>query len=398
MGINRMKLIEIFRQGIVLSAVAISVLACGKSGDQSGAGQVKEYAVIELQPSTSELNSMYPATINGIQDVEIRSKVNGFITKLCVDEGDFVRKGQALFLIDRVQYEAAVKSAEAAIKVAEANVATSKLTVKTKTELAGRNIISQYDLETAQNDLLTKEAVLAQAQAQLANARNDLSYTTISSPSDGVVGVIPYRVGSLVGSTTTTPLTTVSDISKVYVYFSMNEKQLLGLTQQGGTIREILARMPEVELKLADGSLYPEKGRIETVSGIIDKTTGAATLRATFLNSKNILRSGGSGNVIIPTDMDSVLMIPQKATYEIQNKKFTYVVTDSATVLNTEIEIMPLNDGQSYVVTKGLKVGDRIVVEGVSSLRNGVKIKAITPQESAARAKAAAQQQGAVAK
>lgn len=390
---KRMKSIPTFCQRATLAIVVISMVACGRSTNQAGVGQtVKEYAVIQIRPATSELYSSYPATINGIQDVEIRSKVNGFITKLCVDEGAVVRKGQALFLIDRVQYDAAVKVAEATVKVAEANVATSKLTVKTKTELESKNIISQYDLQTAQNELLTREAVLAQANAQLVNARNDLSYTTITSPSDGVVGTIPYRVGSLVGTTTTTPLTTVSDISKMYVYFSLTEKKLLGLTRQGGSLQEILNRMPEVELRLADGSMYTEKGKIEIVSGVIDKATGAASLRAIFPNTDNVLRSGGSGSVIIPNDMDSVILIPQKATQEIQNKKFIYVVTDSSTVQSTEVEILPINDGQNYVVTKGLQLGDRIVVEGVSSLKNGTKIKTISPEESVAKINAAGQQ------
>lgn len=399
MKMNKIKSVTGFYQSLYLFAAVISAVACGRANNQAGAGAgAKEYAVIQLCPQASELSNYYPATINGIQDVEIRSKVNGFITKLCVDEGAVVRKGQPLFLIDRVQYEAAAKAAEATVKVAEANVATAKLTVTTKKELAAQNIISQYDLETAENDLLTKEANLAQAKAQLENAKNDLSYTTITSPSNGIVGSIPYRVGSLVGSSTATPLTTVSDISQMHVYFSMNEKQLLRLTQEGGSMKEILDRMPAVKLKLADGSIYPEAGKIETISGIIGTSTGSATLRATFSNSKNILRSGGTGNIVIPNDMDSVILIPQKATTDIQNKIFVCVVSDSSTIVKTEIEILPINDGQNYVVTKGLKAGDRIAIEGVGTLRDGIKIKAITPEESAAKTKAAAQQQASAQK
>lgn len=393
MKMNKMKIISTLFQGVALSVAAVSMTACGRSANQAKANQaVREYAVIRVQPGISELNSSHPAEITGSQDVEIRPKISGFITKLCVDEGAMVRKGQALFLIDRVQYEAAVKVAEANVKVAEANVATSKLTVATKIELAGKNIISQYDLQTAQNELLTREASLALAKAQLENARNDLSYTTITSPSDGIVGTIPFRTGSLVSASTATPLTTVSDISKVYVYFSMNEKELLDLIRQTGNPQEVLSHMPEVELRLADGSIYPEKGKIETISGIIEPTRGSVRLRAAFSNSRHTLRSGGSGSIMIPSDMDSVILIPQKATYEIQNKKFAYVVTDSAIVKSTEIEILPLNDGQNYVVTKGLQFGDQIVVEGTNSLKNGVRIKAITPAEAAA--KITGQQQG----
>ena len=319
--------------------------------------------------------------------MEIRPQISGFITKVCVDEGDFVRKGQLLFLIDSVQYKAAADAAEAAVKVAEANVATAKLTVRTKTELADKNIISQYDLQTAQNTLASAEANLAQAKAQLVNARNNLSYTRIVSPSNGIVNTIPYRIGSLVSASIVTPLTTVSDISNMYVYFSMTEKQLLNFTREGGTMAQLINSFPEVELMLVDGTMYKEKGKVETISGAIDKTTGSVRMRATFPNDKNILRSGGSGNVLIPVKMDGVLSIPQKATYELQDKRFVYVVTDSSTIVSREVEVLPQSDGQHYFVTGGLTPGERIVMEGVSLLRNGMKIKAITRAEADARVK-----------
>ena len=383
-------------KSIVILVCASLITACNRSNDQAKGQQgAPEYAVIQVEPSNSELNNVYPATINGIQDVEIRPKVSGFITKLCVDEGAKVRKGTPLFLIDRVQYQAAVESAEAAVKLAEANVATSKLTVSTKKELAAKNIISDYELQTAQNELLSREASLAQAKAQLTNARNDLSYTTIVSPSDGIVGTIPNRVGSLVN--TSTNLTVVSDISSMYVYFSVNEKDLLNLTRQQQTNGNLIAEMPEVSLQLADGSIYPQKGRISTLSGVIDKSTGAATLRATFPNPESILRSGGTGKIMLPQAMDSVVIIPQKATYELQDKKFVYTVSDSSTVVNTPITVLPLNDGQNYVVLSGLNFGNKVIVEGVASLRNGMKITPVTPQEAAQKA-AAAKAQGAAGK
>lgn len=356
---------------------------------------VKEYAVVTVQPASSELKSTYPVVIKGKQDVEIRPKIAGFITELCVDEGSVVQKGQTLFVIDPVQYEAAVKVAEANVEVAKSRVATARLTAGNKQELQKKNIISAYDLQMARNDLASAKASLALAEAQLVNARNDLSYTRVTSPATGVVGTIPYRVGSLVSSSVTTPLTTVSNITEMYVYFSMNEKQLLDLVRQGGTVKEILARMPEVSLLLADGTIYSEKGKIETLSGVIDQATGAASMRATFPNSKNILRSGGTGSVIIPYYRENVIIIPQKATYEIQDKKFVYVVQDDSTVKNTEIEVFGLDDGVSYVVTAGLKGGDRIVVEGVGTLHDGAQIKPITPEESAAQVKAMTQSQAA---
>lgn len=379
---------------IILFAFGLSFVACGHK-EQTGFGTVKEYAVVSLQPEKSELKSSYPAVIKGKQDIEIRPKVAGFITKLCVDEGSVVRKGQTLFVIDPVQYEAAVKVAEANVKVAKTSVATSELTYDNKRQLRQKNIISDFELQMAENDLDTRKAQLAQAEAQLVNARNDLSYTQVVSPSNGIVGTIPYRVGSLVSSSTQVPLTVVSNIDEMYVYFSMTEKQLLSLVREGGTVKDILEKMPEVELILADGSIYPEKGKIETLSGVIDQSTGSVSMRATFPNEQNILRSGGTGSVKLPYVEDNTLLVPQKATYEIQDKKFVYLLTDSSTVKSTEISVFNLDDGRNYMVTSGLKPGDKIVVEGVASLRDGVKIKPITPEESAARVKAMTQQQAA---
>lgn len=369
--------------------IALSALCFACSNKQQGMQQsVPDYAVITVEPEAVALSASYPATIRGRQDVEIRPNVSGFITKLYVDEGATVSKGQALFRIDPVQYEEAVNVARAAVKVAEANVATAKLTADNKRQLAGKNIISEYDLQMAQNTLASQQAALAQAKAQLVNAEKNLSYTEVTSPSDGVVGTIPFRVGALVSPTSATPLTTVSDISQMYVYFSMTEKQLLGLIRQDGSSKEILEKMPMVELELADGSLYPEKGKVETISGVIDQSTGAVSVRATFSNAQHLLRSGGTGAVKIPSQMTDAIVIPQKATYEIQDKKFVYTVQPDSTVKNVEIEIFKLDDGKNYVVTSGLQSGDRIVVEGVGTLRNGVRIKPITPEQSAAKLQA----------
>lgn len=375
---------------LFIVALGVTLFACS-SKQQTGQGGAAEYAVITLDPQSVVLSTSYPATIRGRQDVEIRPNVSGFITKLCVDEGATVRKGQALFMIDPVQYEEAVNVARAAVNVAKSNVATAQLTADNKRELAKKNIISQYDLQMAENTLASQKAALAQAEAQLVNAEKNLSYTKVESPSDGVVGTIPFRVGALVGPTIATPLTTVSDISEMYVYFSMTEKQLLDLIRQDGSSKEILQKLPEVELVLADGSLYPEKGKIETISGVIDQTTGAVSVRAAFHNPRYLLRSGGTGSIRMPSVMNDALLIPQKASYELQDKKFVYVLQADSTIKNTEIQIFNLDDGKNYVVTSGLHPGDRVVVEGVSSLRDGTRIRPITPQESAAKISAMTQ-------
>lgn len=388
---KKRKAIGAFVKGAAYSLTALLAFSCGNS--QQGGMPALSLAVMTVEPTSQELNSAYPATIKGQQDIEIRARVSGYITKLCVDEGAVVHKGQPLFLIDAVPYQKAVQAAEAAVEVAKANVATTQLTVDSKTELHAQNIISDYDLQTAKNSLASAKAALAQAEAQLASAHNDLSYTTITSPSDGVVGTIPFRVGSLVGTTTQEPLTVVSDINKMFVYFSMNEKQLLALTRQkDGSVNSMIGAMPEVQLQLADGTMYPAKGKIETLSGVIDLSTGAVQMRATFPNAQRLLRSGGTGTVLIPSVLDSALLIPQSATYEVQDKKFVYVLGDSSKVKNTEITVFPLDNGKQYVVTSGLKPGEQVVVEGVATLRDGMPIQPITPEQFAAKVQAMTQQ------
>ena len=364
--------------------MCLSFTSCGKQG-QNGSQMIKELAVVSVSSSNVELISSYPAVIKGKQDVEIRPQVSGFITRLAVDEGSVVRKGQTLFIIDPVQYEEAVNAARAAVNVAKANMATAELTAQNKRELAKNNIIGAYDLQMAENSLLSSKALLAQATAQLVNAEKNLSYTRVSSPSDGVVGTIPFRVGSLVSPSIATPLTTVSDISEMYAYFSMTERQLLGFTAKGTSSKDILSTMPSVQLKLIDGTIYGDTGKVETMSGVIDQTTGSVSIRATFSNKSQILRSGGTGIVLVPAKMTDCIVIPQKATYEIHDKRFVYVVDDKSAVKSTPIEIFTLDDGQNFVVTSGLKVGDKIVVEGISSLKDGMQIKAVTPEQAAAK-------------
>ena len=374
---------------IALFAVGMSLLtACGNSQSGMKLGDA-EFAVMAVNSTTSDQTTSYPATIKGTQDIEVRPQVSGFIVKLCVDEGATVRKGQALFQIDPTQYAAAVGQAKAAVEMAKANVSTLTLTEKNKKTLFDQKIISDFEYQTAVNQLMSAKASLAQAEAQLVSANQNLSFCTVTSPSNGVVGTFPYRVGSLVSASSPSPLTVISDITQMYVYFSLTEKELLNLIRQDGSQTEFLNSFPAVQLTLADGTLYADSGKIETVSGVIDQNTGAVSMRATFPNQGHLLRTGGTGNIQIPYSKENVIVIPQKATYEIQDKKFVYLLQPDNTVKNTEIEILNLNDGQNYVVTAGLKAGDKIVVENVSTLKDGATIKPLTQQESAERFKAA---------
>ena len=368
----------------MLSAALLT--ACGSKSSQMPEAN-KDFAVETLKTTEADLKTSYPATIKGMQDIEIRPKVSGYLTKLLVDEGATVRKGQPLFLIDSEQYQAAVNSAKAQVRVCKANIATQKLTVENKQALFDQKIISSYDLQMAKNTLESYEAQLAAAQASLQSAQDNLRWCTVTSPSDGVVGMIPYRVGSLVSASSAQPLTTVSNISQMYVYFSMTEKQLLGLTREQGGLSAAISKMPAVSLVLSDGTEYSQSGVVSTVSGVIDSNTGSVQMRATFDNAGHVLRSGGTGSILIPIHQKDAILIPQKATYEIQNKKFVYVVGADNKVQSREIEVLVQNDGQNYVVSNGLKVGERIVIDGVNRLKNDMQINPITP----AQAKAAEQ-------
>lgn len=362
----------------VLTAVVLT--SCGSKSKQMGEAS-NDFAVETVQTTTADLKTSYPATIKGMQDIEIRPKVSGYLVKLLVDEGATVRKGQSLFLIDSEQYRATVKAAKAQIRVCRANIATQKLTVDNKRMLFKQNIISSYDLKMAENTLASYEAQLAAAEAQLQSAQDNLRWCTVTSPADGVVGSIPYRVGSLVSGQSAEALTTVSNISKMYVYFSMTEKQLLALTREAGGVNAAIKKMPAVSLVLSDGTTYSQSGTISTVSGVIDPSTGSVQMRATFDNAQHILRSGGAGSILIPTHASDAIMVPQSATFDVQDKKFVYVVNADKTVATREITVLPQNNGQTYVVASGLRAGERIVVDGVNQLKNGQKINPITPAQ-----------------
>ena len=362
----------------VLTAVMLT--SCGSKSNKMGEAS-NDFAVETIQTTTADLKTSYPATIKGMQDIEIRPKVSGYLVKLLVDEGATVRKGQPLFLIDSEQYRATVKAAKAQIRVCRANIATQKLTVGNKRMLFKQNIISSYDLKMAENTLASYEAQLAAAEAQLQSAQDNLRWCTVTSPADGVVGSIPYRVGSLVSGQSAEALTTVSNISKMYVYFSMTEKQLLALTREAGGVNAAIKKMPAVSLVLSDGTTYSQSGTISTVSGVIDPSTGSVQMRATFDNAQHILRSGGTGSILIPTHASDAIMVPQSATFDVQDKKFVYVVNADKTVATREITVLPQNNGQTYVVASGLRAGERIVIDGVNQLKNGQKINPITPAQ-----------------
>lgn len=368
------------------SATVLTLASCGKKDAQQMPDMTPAIATVTVEPATADLSTAYAATIKGKTDVEVRPLVSGFITKVCVDEGDFVRKGQTLFTLDQVQYQAAVDQAAAAVNSARTAVETSRLTAANKQKLFDKNIISEYENQLAKNQLAQSEASLAQANAALTNAKKNLSYTVVTAPSDGFVGSIPNREGSLASPSMVHPLTTVSDNSDIYAYFSLNEKDILEMTDGGKkSLNQAIAEMPAVQLMLSDGTVYPETGQVATVSGVINNTTGSANVRARFKNLNGMLRSGSTGQILVPVHMDSVILIPQKAAFEVQDRKFVYTVNDSSKTVTTPITVAPQNDGQSYIVTSGLNKGQRVVVEGVGNkVRPDMVIKPIDAAQAAA--------------
>lgn len=355
---------------LIIWSVCLCFLSCKEKPQTSSAGT---YKTMQIVTSNATVSTQYAASIKGKQYVEIRPQVSGLITRICIDEGATVKKGQTLFIIDQVPYQAALETAIANVSSAQAKVATAQLTANSKQELLRENVISEYDLQTAQNSLLEAKAALAQAKANETNARNNLSYTAVKSPVDGVAGMIPYRVGSLVSSAISEPLVTVSSMDEMYAYFSMTENQLLALTHENGTVSGIIENTPAVRLLLNNGYEYEEKGHIDAISGTVDTRTGAISVRAGFSNTGK-LRNGGSATVAIPYERKDCIVIPKTATFEIQDRVYVYKVVDGKAT-STEIAPFRIDNGTQYVVESGLKAGDIIVAEGAGLLREGTTVE-----------------------
>ncbi len=361
---------------LLTAALAAVLVSCG--GNQKGGFGDNEYAVRTIEGQSANLQTTYPAVIKGVQDVEIRPKISGFITKLCVKEGQTVKAGQLLFVIDNVTYAAAVRQAKAAVNSAKAQLNTSKLTYDNSQKLFKSNVIGDYELQSAKNSYESAQAALAQAQANYVSAKQNLDFCYIKSPSAGIVGNLPYRVGALVSSTSQEPLTTVSNIKTMQVYFSMTEKDLLDMTRTAGGLHAAISEYPAVKLQLADGTMYAHPGRVAAVSGVIDSSTGSVSIRADFPNPENLLKSGGSGSIVVPHESSNVIVVSQEAVAQVQDRYFVYVVGKDNKVKYTNVTVNPNNDGKNYIIESGLNVGDRIVVKGINSLKDGMQIKPIT--------------------
>lgn len=365
-----MKLKRIFFATATLFICLACCLSCNQIPPRE---QINNYKLITLQKSSQSLQTSYSASIKGRQDVAIYPQVSGYLTDVHITEGSSVREGQTLFVIDQVPYEVALQGAKANVAINEANVATAKLSYQSKQNLYQKSIISEFELITVENGLKTAKAQLALAQSQEKSAQTNLSYTLIKSPSDGVVGKIPYRKGTLVSPSLPNNLTIVSDNSEMYVYFSMTENQILDLIGEYKSLDNAIANMPEVNLQLNNRAIYEQVGSIESISGVIEENTGAVSIRAVFPNSEKQLLSGGSGNIIMPYERDNVIVIPIDATYEVQNKVYVFKVIDGK-AQSTIVELAKINNGKEYIVESGLEQGDVIIASGAGLVREGVVV------------------------
>ncbi|MBR6188705.1 MAG: efflux RND transporter periplasmic adaptor subunit [Prevotella sp.] len=357
---------------ILASFVELLLFSCGE--EKPKANDAAQYQTMVVGRKDMTLERHYSARLTGRQIVEVRPQVSGCITRILTGEGEAVHKGQTLFIIDQVPYRAALEVAEATRKSAEARLATARMNFENETQLKDGNVVSDFSVETKRNALLEAEAALAQAKAQEVNARNNLSYTEVKSPVSGVASMIPWHVGSLVSSNISEPLVTVADDTEMYVYFSISENQALDLIGQYGSIEAFIKEAPEVSLRLSNGKEYEETGRISAISGTVDVQTGAVTLRATFPNSGHLLHNGGSATVVVPTHRSDCIVIPQEATYELQNRMFVYRVVNGKTKA-TPITLFPQNNGHEYIVEDGISEGDTIIAEGAGLLKEGIEIK-----------------------
>jgi membrane fusion protein (multidrug efflux system) len=365
----------------ISSALVCTLLySCGAADkntpDPRAAQPPKAYKVLTMSPRKASVNLDFPATIQGQEIIEIRPKIDGYLDAIYVQEGAAVQKGQLLFRISNPQYEQEVITASAMIRSAESDVDAAKMQVAKVKPLVERDIVSKFELQSAEYSLKAKEAALAQSKAALANARTNAGYTVLRSPATGVIGMIPYKIGALINNTNTEPLTTLSNIAVVYAYYSLNEKQLLQYfsTTSGATIQQKINNMPPATLLLADGSVYPEKGKVALASGLISTETGTATFKAIFANPLGIIRSGASATVRLPTIVDSAMVIPQSATYELQDKRLVYIMDKNNKVTSDAITVLPSDNGQYFIVTSGLKADDIVVLEGLIGLKDSTTI------------------------
>ena len=342
--------------------------------DEEDEESVGEYRTLTISTQDFTIVREFTALVESDQPANIRPQISGRITQICVKEGARVKKGQPLIILDQVPYQAAVRNAEAKVGSAKAQLATARQTLEGKEELFRQHVIGDFDLNKARNEAAEAEAALAEAKADLTTAQNELSYTVIKSPSDGVLSMIEYRIGEMVDPSMEKELATISDPRHIHAYLGISEKTIYDLTQYYQcSIDELPDKMPEVTLITYWGKEMEHKGRIDAISGNVESTTGSVVIRASFDNPDGLFRNNSNATVQIPYSVKDAIVIPQEATFDIQDKIFVFKVENGLTK-QTEIKVMPYHDGHNFVVTSGLVIGDIIIAEGAGLLKDGTKV------------------------
>lgn len=357
---------------IVFTLTAILLYSCSNEKLQISAPVVPSLPVISVNRSVETTYLEYPASIQGAVDLEIRPQVGGYLDKVLVNEGQFVTAGQPLFKINELPFREALNNAKANLRAAEAAVLNSKLEIDKLMPLVQNNVISDIQLKTAKTSYSIAMANVAQSKAGVATAQINLGYTVIKAPVNGYVGRLPKKQGSLVSPVDPMPLTQLSDVHEVHVYFSLGETDFIDFNTKypSATTAGKLKQLPPVSLILSDNTVYAQKGKIDMIDGQFDKSTGSITLRASFANASGLLRSGNTGRVRLSMQHDDAILIPQSATIEIQDKVFLYTVDKNNKVVKQPIVILGTS-GTNYLIKEGLKSGDRIVSKGFENLKDG---------------------------
>lgn len=366
-----------FFNTIFLAALAIATSSCDKKENQQAGHGPMPYTVVNVPTKNVTGYQAFPANIEGKLNNSVRAKISGYIQELYVDEGQTVTKGQALFRLETNTLTQTANAAKSGIVAAESSVNVAQVEVNKLIPLVEKNIVSAVQLETAKANLARAKSQLAAAKADYQSVAANIDYSIIRSPLTGTVGALPFKVGSLVGPSDPTPLTEVSDNSEVYAYFAMNEKEYFNFleTTPGKTLKEKLAALPAVALRLANGNMYESEGKIEAITGQIDPTTGTVRFRAVFTNKNGLLSNGNSGTILIPREYKNALVVPQSATYEQQGITYVYGVQND-TAKSMPVKVIDRIDRMA-IIESGVKENDLIIAAGLATLRNG---SAITPQ------------------